>query len=78
MKTALIWEKLLIDNRKIATSDEIKKLAGQLDKDESDSIRYLQRHGYIHRIFRGYFYVRDYEEFKKNTFKHSISQNHPD
>ena len=72
MKTNLIWEKLLIENRKIVSSDEVKKLAQQLDKDESDAIKYLQRHGYIQRIFRGYFYVRDYEEFRKKTFKHSI------
>ena len=72
MKTVLIWEKLLVDDRKIVTSDEIKELARQLDKNELNTIRYLQRHEYIHRIFRGYFYVKDYEELRKKIFKHSI------
>mgnify|MGYP000178210645 CR=1 FL=1 len=72
MKTVLIWEKLQLNNQKIVTSDEIKEYARQLGRDELDVIRYLQRHAYIDRIFRGYFYVKSYDEHRRKSFDFPI------
>jgi predicted transcriptional regulator of viral defense system len=72
MKTLLIWEKMLIEDRKIVTSDEIRELSEQLGKEPKQSLNYLQRHGFITRILRGIFYVKSYEERKKGQAECSL------
>ena len=69
MKTPTIWKKLIINQQKIITTPEIQKLGKQINKDEWRSIDYLQRHGYIYRILRGIFYIRDPEERERDFFK---------
>jgi len=56
-KTTDIWRGLVSDGTSISTSEELKTLAIEQGKDPIDSIRYLQREGYLKRIFRGVFYV---------------------
>ena len=72
MKTSLIWKRLLIEEKKIVTSGEIKSLAHELGKDEERSLYYLQEEGYIVRIFRGIFYVKTIEEREQGTFDSPI------
>lgn len=72
MKTPTIWKKLIINQQKIITTPEIQKLGKQINKDEWRSIDYLQRHGYIYRILRGIFYIRDPEERERDFFKASV------
>ncbi len=72
MKTLRIWEKMLIEDRKIVTSDEIRELSEQLGKEPKQSLNYLQRHGFITRILRGIFYVKSYEERMKGQAECSL------
>ncbi len=62
MKTTLVWRRLLIEDHRIVTSAEIHELAKELGKDGPRTVQYLQRHGYILRIFRGIYYVRNADE----------------
>ncbi len=72
MKTSLIWKRLLILEKKIVTSGEIKELADKLGKDEERSIYYLQEEEYISRILRGFFYVKSIDERVRGTYDVSI------
>jgi predicted transcriptional regulator of viral defense system len=72
MKTPLIWKKLIINERRIITSEEIRKLALDLNKKDWESLDYLQKHGYIYRIFRGIFYVKSPDERERGFFQHSV------
>lgn len=56
-KTSLIWTKLLVDGKKYATRDDIADIAEAIGKKVGPSIDYLQHERYIHRIFRGLFYI---------------------
>ncbi|OGS42066.1 MAG: hypothetical protein A3K67_00415, partial [Euryarchaeota archaeon RBG_16_62_10] len=72
--TTLVWKKLVLQGKDIVTSDEIRRLAGDLGKDESRSLRYLQEHGHIRRILRGVFYVETPEERTRGSLGHSVLQ----
>lgn len=72
MTTPIIWKKLIIEKQKITTSGRIKELAAKLDKDGVRSLRYLQEHGYIVRILRGYYYVKSPEERQLGKLDYSL------
>jgi predicted transcriptional regulator of viral defense system len=72
MKTPLIWHKLILEKKKIVVSRDIHELAKKLEKNERSSLDYLQRHGYIIRVLRGYYYVRTPEEREMNKLDRSI------
>ena len=72
MKTSLIWKRLIIQDKKIVTSDEIKDLANELGKDGERSLYYLQEEGYITRLLRGIFYIKSIQEREQNTYDKSI------
>jgi len=63
---------LIIEQKRIVTSGEIKRLARELGKDEDRSLYYLQEEGYIVRIFRGIFYVKTIDEREQGTIGTSI------
>ena len=42
IKASLIWKRLLVQNKKMVTSQEIEKLAEELGKDKKRSLYYLQ------------------------------------
>jgi predicted transcriptional regulator of viral defense system len=72
MRMSLVWEKFLIENKKIITSENIKELAAQISKDGDSVIDYLQHNGYIVRILRGVFYVKSIEERERKKYDISI------
>jgi predicted transcriptional regulator of viral defense system len=72
MKTPMVWKKLIIDELKIVTAQDIQKLAQLIGKDGHRSIDYLQRHGFIFRILKGIFYIKSPEERERNFFQYSI------
>jgi predicted transcriptional regulator of viral defense system len=72
MRASLVWEKLLVEKKKIVTSKEIRELAKEVSKDEDQLIDYLRRNGYFERILRGIFYVKSLEERERHTYEHSI------
>ena len=72
MKIPIIWKKLLLEKRKIVLSREIRELAKKLNKNERWSVDYLQRHGYILRVFRGIYYIKSADERQMGTLDFSI------
>jgi len=64
MNQSMIWKKLVIHEKRFATSDDIKALSKDLNKNYNDVIHYLQKYSYIHRIFRGIFYIKTPNEIK--------------
>ena len=72
MRTSLVWEKFLLEKKKIVTSEEIRELSVGLSKDRDRVIDYLQHNGYIVRILRGIFYVKSLEERERDKYDISI------
>ena len=72
MEASAIWKKLLVDGKKITTTNEIHALSTEIGRDEKRSLYYLQEEGYIVRIFRGIFYVRNLEERARRSQECSI------
>ena len=72
MKVPLIWKKMLVENYKVVNSSNILKWAKELNKNELNSIDYLQKHGYLVRIIRGIFYVVSPDEREMGYFECSI------
>ncbi|MCK5024378.1 MAG: hypothetical protein KAR56_02050 [Thermoplasmata archaeon] len=72
MPAPIIWKKLILEKQKVTTSGRVKQLALDLDKNADRTLRYLQEHGYIIRVLRGYYYVRTPEEREMKTLDHSI------
>lgn len=62
IETSAIWKKLLFDGTRFTTRDEVAAIAVKVGKDPTASIRYLQREGYLKRVFRGIFYVSTSDE----------------
>lgn len=58
----LIWRRLLAEGDKIVTSDKVLDASRNIGKDYIRSLRYLQEHGYLTRVFRGVFYVNSPRE----------------
>ena len=78
MKNTIIWEKMVIEDMKIITSEQIDTLAKRIGKNGEDIRDYLLKEGYIVRIFKGIFYVLSYDERrrsfpKKSVFYHEMS-----
>jgi len=72
MKTILVWKKLILEKRRITTSGRIKELAVKMDKNGIRTIRYLQEHGYLIRVLRGFYYVKTPDEREGGYLEHSI------
>ena len=68
----MIWKKLIVEDRKIVISSEIQNLARKLSKEPIRSLKYLQEHGYIYRIFKGIYYVKNPNEREKSFFEDSV------
>ena len=64
MNQSMIWKKLVIQRKRFATSKEIKSLSKDLNKNYDDVVHYLQKKGYINRIFKGIFYIKTPNEMK--------------
>lgn len=72
MKASLIWTKLLADGKRYTTRDDIARIAEAMGKNVGPSIDYLQHERYIHRIFRGLFYVSTPNEREMGCLDRSI------
>ena len=64
MNQSIIWKKLVIQRKRFVTSNEIKLLSKDLNKNYNDVVHYLQKKAYIHRIFKGIFYIKTPNEMK--------------
>jgi len=74
MKTSLLLKKLHIDKKEFITSTLLKNYCKKLELDYEDTIRYFIRQGYLIRIFKGIFYVKDLEEIKLGRLKYSYRE----
>lgn len=72
MEASLIWKKLLLDGKKITTTGEIINLAKGIGRNGWRSVKYLQSQGYLTRILKGIFYIRDIDERERDGYDHSI------
>lgn len=64
MNQSIIWKKLVIQNKRFATSEDIKVLSNDLNKNYNDVVHHLQKYKYIYRIFKGIFYIKTPNEIK--------------
>jgi hypothetical protein len=72
MKIKMVWQKLLVDGKRIVTRDELVPICETIGKDYDTVVHYLQVHRFLIRIFKGIFYVRDPEEIQRGTTKLTI------
>lgn len=71
MKNSLLLKKLHIQKTEFITSSTLKNYCKKFKLDYENTIRYLIRQGYLIRIFKGIFYVKNPEEIKLGTLKYS-------
>ena len=64
MKSSLILKKLHLTGREFVSSEEIKFYCSKLNLSYEKVIRYFIRRKYLIRIFKGIFYVKNWEEIK--------------
>ncbi|MBN1156727.1 hypothetical protein JXA85_03865 [Candidatus Woesearchaeota archaeon] len=71
-KISRIYEALLNRKEKVCHRSEIVEIIREYKKEFSsslstiDAVKYLSRHGYIKRIFAGYFYINSVDERRGN------------
>ncbi|MCK4613686.1 MAG: hypothetical protein KAU14_02690 [Thermoplasmata archaeon] len=71
MRINKILKKIHLEGKEFIISKEIREYCNALGADYYNTIRYLTHHGYLLRIFKGIFYVRDFEELKLGRIKYS-------
>ena len=74
MKTSSLLKKLHIDKKEFITSTILKNYCEKLELDYENTIRYFIRQGYLIRIFKGIFYVKDIEEIELGRLKYSYRE----
>jgi len=71
MKSTILLKKFYIEGKEFVKSDEIKEYCDLLNLNYENVIRYFISRGYLLRIFRGLFYVKNLEELKFSSKKYS-------
>lgn len=71
MKSTLIWDRLNLEGREIAISEELRRSAHALGKDPDNVIDHLVRYRYIEPLFRGIYYVRNPTERRFGSERYS-------
>jgi len=74
MNSSVLLKKLYLDEIEFITSDTLKKYCKTFKIDYEDAIRYFIRMGYIIRIFKGIFYLKNLEELKFGRWKYSYRE----
>jgi len=71
MKSNILLKKLYLDKVEFITSKMLKDYCKEFKMDYENTVRYFIRMGYLIRIFKGIFYLRDMEELKLGRTKYS-------
>ena len=71
MKSNILLKKLYLDKVEFITSKMLKDYCKKFKMDYENTVRYFIRMGYLIRIFKGIFYLRDMEELKLGRTKYS-------
>ncbi len=66
-----ILHNLHLNKQEFVTSDEIRRIGKKLKVNPENSIRNLAARGFIVRIFKGLFYVKDFEDVMMGRSKYS-------
>jgi len=74
MTMNVLLKNLYLDKKVFITSEELHIYTRRLKANYPNSIRYLMSRGYIVRIFRGIFYVRDLNELKLGSERYSYTE----
>lgn len=74
MTMNILLKSLYLDKKAFITSEELRIYARRLKANYPNSIRYLMSRGYIIRIFRGIFYVKDFNELKLGSERYSYTE----
>lgn len=76
MEIKKIYEALLNRNEKVCNKEEIVSIIKEYKKkfnsklNTINTIKYFSRHGYIKKIFRGYYYINSMDERKRKYCKY--------
>ncbi len=71
MKSTFLLKKFYIEGKEFIKSSEIKEYCKYFNLNSTNVIRYFISRGYLLRIFRGIFYVKNLEELKFGLKKYS-------
>lgn len=71
MKSTFLLKKFYIEGKEFIKSSEIKEYCEYFNLNYNNVIRYFISRGYLLRIFRGIFYVKNLEELKFGLKKYS-------
>lgn len=69
--SAVLWEVLVRKGKELATTDTLKEMALELEKDPRNAIDHLVRAGYLTPLFKGTYYVRRPEEVRLGTRRYN-------
>jgi len=71
MKSTILLKKFYIKGKEFIKSEEIKEYCNFLNLNYNNVIRYFISRGYLLRIFKGIFYIKNLEELKFGSNKYS-------
>jgi len=74
MNASILLKKLYLDNVEFITSEELEKYCKEFEMDYTDTVRYFIRRGYLIRIFKKIFYLKNIEEIKLGRTKYSYRE----
>ena len=74
IKSSIIRDKLILEEKEIVESSEIKDLCAKIGRNYETTLRYLLSQGYFVRIFKGVFYVKTLDEMRFNKLKYNTME----
>ncbi len=74
MNSSILLKKLYLEKIEFITSEELEKYCKEFEMDYTDTVRYFIRRGYLVRIFKKIFYLRNMEEIKLGRTKYSYRE----
>jgi len=73
MKTTILLEKFFLDEKEFITSDELREYCNSFNLDYGNVLKYFLSRGYLLRIFKGIFYIRNSDELRFGSY---VKYNH--
>jgi len=71
MKTTILLKKFFIDEKEFITSDELREYCNSFNLDYGNVLKYFLSRGYLLRIFKGIFYIRNLDELRFGRTKYN-------
>lgn len=64
MMASLVWERLRLEGARYITGKRLARVCREARREFGGCRKYLLEHGYIHRVFRGIYYLSDRDELE--------------